>query len=155
MNWKTRQGDDAPRIFDHLPNVSPPQTLECGDIEAGFAEADLVIENTYSVPVREHAAMEPEAALAYEGEDGKVVIKTPLYHPFVQGTESIANNLAIEQGQVQIICPHMGGNFGTRGDTLHAVVAAIMTPKDQTAGPAGLQPRGIHARVPARRPPSS
>lgn len=129
VGLKDAAKDDAPRIFDHLPNVSPPQKLECGDIEAGFAQADVVVENTYSVPVREHAAMEPEAALAYEGDDGKVVIKTPLYHPFVQGTESIANNLAIEKDQVQIICPHMGGNFGTRGDTFHAVVAAILTRK--------------------------
>ena len=118
--------DGAPRIFDHADNVSPPERIVRGDVDAAFAAADVVVERSYTVPVREHAAMEPEAALAYE-DGGKVVIKTPLYHAFVQGTKSIANNLAIDEDDVRIICPHMGGNFGTRGDTLHAVVTAILT----------------------------
>ena len=100
----------------------------CGDIAAGFAQADVIIENDYRVPVREHAAMEPEAALAYEA-DGQLVIKTGLYHAFVQGTQSIANNLAMKQEQVRIVCPAMGGNFGTRGDTLIAVAAGLMAQK--------------------------
>ena len=72
--------------------------------------------------------MEPEAAVAYE-KDGKLIIHTGLYHAFVQGTESIANNLAIRQDDVRIVCPAMGGNFGTRGDTLIAVVSGLLTQK--------------------------
>lgn len=117
--------EDAPRVFDHTGNVSAPERIVKGDVDKAFAEADVIVERTYTVPVREHAAMEPEAALACE-EGGKVVIRTPLYHAFVQGTKSIANNLAIDEDDVRIICPHMGGNFGTRGDTLHAVVAALL-----------------------------
>ena len=116
---------DAPRVFDHTGNVSAPERIVKGNVDKALAEADVVVERTYTVPVREHAAMEPEAALAYE-EGGKVIIKTPLYHAFVQGTKSIANNLAVDESEVRIICPHMGGNFGTRGDTLHAVVAALL-----------------------------
>ena len=62
-------------------------------------------------------------------EDGKLVIHAGLYHAFVQGTESIANNLAMAQDDVQIVCPAMGGNFGSRGDTLHAAVAGLLTQK--------------------------
>ncbi|MGI9334491.1 MAG: molybdopterin cofactor-binding domain-containing protein, partial [Gammaproteobacteria bacterium] len=118
----------AEPLYDHTPRVSEPEEVACGDIQKGFAQADVIIENEYTVPVREHAAMEPESALAYE-ENGKVVIRTGLYHAFVQGTESIANNLALPQQDVRIICPAMGGNFGTRGDTLIAVTAAIMARK--------------------------
>ena len=96
------------------------------DVDAGFAAADIVVENTYSVPVREHAAMEPEAALAYEEGDDRIVIETPLYHPFVQGQLSIAANLDVSSERVRIVCPAMGGNFGTRGDTLAAVVVALL-----------------------------
>lgn len=112
----------ATPIHDHSPNVSDPEEVGCGDVEAAFAEADLVVENRYTIPAREHAAMEPESALAYQ-EDGKLVVRTGLYHSYVQGTESIANNLAMRQEDVRIICPAMGGNFGTRGDTLIAVAA--------------------------------
>ncbi|HLI11656.1 MAG TPA: molybdopterin cofactor-binding domain-containing protein [Alphaproteobacteria bacterium] len=119
----------APLLFDGEPNVSATKEIVFGDIEKGFSQADVIVENTYSVPVREHAAMEPEAALAYKDDDGRIVIKTPLYHPFVQGQESIAANLAVPRDRVRIICPAMGGNFGTRGDTLAAVVVALLAIK--------------------------
>lgn len=120
---------NSARLYNFADNVSPPVEIEDGDVALGFAEADLVVEKEYSVPVREHAAMEPEAALAYEDEDGKLVIKSPLYHAFVQGTESIANNLAMDKDDVRIVCPAMGGNFGTRGDTLAPVVAGLLAKK--------------------------
>jgi CO/xanthine dehydrogenase Mo-binding subunit/aerobic-type carbon monoxide dehydrogenase small subunit (CoxS/CutS family) len=119
---------DAERIFDHSPRVSDPQEVGCGDIESGFAKADVVIENEYTVPVREHAAMEPESCLAYE-EEGKLILKTGLYHAFVQGTLSISNNLSMKEDDIRISCPAMGGNFGTRGDTLIAVTAGMMAKK--------------------------
>ncbi|MDA8804214.1 molybdopterin-dependent oxidoreductase [Amylibacter sp.] len=115
-------------MYNHSPRVSPPEEVSCGNIEAGFAKADVIIQNDYTVPVREHAAMEPESALVYM--DGrKLVCITGLYHAFVQGTESIANNLAMKQEDVRIKCPAMGGNFGTRGDTLIAVACGLMTQK--------------------------
>jgi aldehyde oxidoreductase len=119
---------DAEPMYDGHPRISAPEEVGCGDIEAGFAQADIIVEHDYTVPVREHAPMEPESAVAFE-EDGQIVIRTGLYHAFVQGTESIANNLAIDQADVRIICPAMGGNFGTRGDTLIAVTSAIMARK--------------------------
>ncbi len=119
---------DAAPLYDHSPRVSAPDEVSCGDIEAGFAKADIIIQNDYKVPVREHAAMEPESALAYE-EGGKLIIKTGLYHAFVQGTQSISNNLAMQESDVRIVCPAMGGNFGTRGDTLIAVTAGLMAQK--------------------------
>jgi len=112
-------------LYDHSPRVSKVEEISCGDIDTGFASADVIVENNYTVPMREHAAMEPESALAYQ--DGtKLVIRTGLYHAFVQGTKSIANNLAMSEEDVRIICPAMGGNFGTRGDTLIAVAAGLM-----------------------------
>ena len=53
---------DAAPLYDHSPRVSEPDEVSCGDIGAGFAEADVIVENDYTVPVREHAAMEPESA---------------------------------------------------------------------------------------------
>lgn len=119
---------DATPMYDHSPRISPPEEVSCGDIDAGFAKADVIIQNDYTVPVREHAAMEPESALVYMKE-GQLVCVTGLYHAFVQGTQSIANNLAMKQEDIRITCPAMGGNFGTRGDTLIAVTCGMMTQK--------------------------
>lgn len=119
---------DAAPMYDHSPRVSAPEEVSCGDIDAGFAKADVIIQNDYKVPVREHAAMEPESALVYM-KDGQLICVTGLYHAFVQGTQSIANNLAMKQEDVRIVCPAMGGNFGTRGDTLIAVACGMMAQK--------------------------
>ena len=116
----------ATPLYNHSPRVSKVEEVSCGDIDKGFAKSDVIVENDYTVPMREHAAMEPECALAYQ-EGTKLVIRTGLYHAFVQGTKSIANNLAMKEEDIQIICPAMGGNFGTRGDTLIAVTAGLMT----------------------------
>lgn len=117
---------DAEPLYDHSPRVSEAEEVACGDIAAGFAEADVIVEHEYTVPVREHAAMEPESALAYM-EGAQLVVKTGLYNAFVQGTASIANNLGLRKEDVRIVCPAMGGNFGTRGDTLIAVVTGLLT----------------------------
>ena len=119
---------NAVPLYDHLPRISPPEEVACGNIESGFAKADVIVQNDYTVPVREHAAMEPEASLAYE-ENGKLILRTGLYHAFVQGTESISNNLNMKESDVRIACPAMGGNFGTRGDTLIAVTSGLMAQK--------------------------
>ena len=87
------------------------------------------MEDTFKTARREHAAMEPEAALAYLDESGMLVVKSPLYHPFVQGQESIANTLALDVDKVRVICPAMGGNFGKRGDAQAPTVAGLLALK--------------------------
>ena len=126
----------GPELYPGMPNVSPPTEFHDGDIARGFAEADVIVEDTYRTARREHAAMEPEAALAYVDEAGTLVVKSPLYHPFVQGQESIANTLALDFDKVRVICPAMGGNFGKRGDAQAATVAGLLALK--TARPVRL-----------------
>ena len=127
LDVEDAMADGSPSLYGSEPNVSPAGELLDGDIDKGFAEADVIVEDTFSTSRREHAAMEPEAALAYVDEDGVLVVKSPLYYPFVQGQQSIANNLALDVDRVRVICPHMGGNFGKRGDALAPTVAGLLT----------------------------
>ena len=120
---------DGPALYPPIPNVSPATEFHDGDISRGFAEADVIVEDTYRTARREHAAMEPEAALAYVDETGMLIVKSPLYHPFVQGQESIANTLALELDKVRVVCPAMGGNFGKRGDAQAPTVAGLLALK--------------------------
>lgn len=48
-----------------------------GDVEAAFAECDLVVEETYRTQAVEHAYLEPEAGLAYVDHDGVVTVHSP------------------------------------------------------------------------------
>lgn len=126
----------GPALYPPLPNLSPATEFHDGDVAAGFAEADVIVEDTFKTARREHAAMEPEAALACLDENGVLTIRSPLYHPFVQGQESIANNLALDVDRVRVICPAMGGNFGKRGDAQAPTVAGLLALK--TARPVRL-----------------
>ena len=55
----------APVLHDHAPdNITKHVPIRVGDVENGFAESDLVIEETYSTQAVEHAYLEPEAGLS-------------------------------------------------------------------------------------------
>src|SRR5262249_11999823 len=56
----------APVLHDYAPdNVTKHIPIRVGNVETGFAESDLVVEETYSTQPIEHAYLEPEAGLAY------------------------------------------------------------------------------------------
>src|SRR5260221_3821103 len=66
---------DAPVLHPSAPdNVTKHIPIRVGDVERGFAESDLVVEETYTTQAIEHAYLEPEAGLAYVDHDGIVTI---------------------------------------------------------------------------------
>jgi len=122
--------DDAPKL--HPPYSNKVKMVEAvqGDLEKGFSEADVIVENVYTSSRPEHAALEPEAGLAYLENDGQVVIRTPLHHPFV-GRDCVADWLGMPKEKVRIVCPTMGGNFGMRGDFVNAGILALLASKSK------------------------
>ena len=120
--------DDAPRLHAPLPNWVESGQVTRGDVEQGFAEADVIVEGTYVTAPREHAAMEPEAALVYIDETGRFVFHSPHHHPFTARLW-LADMLAVDPERVRVIVPAMGGNFGMRGEFLHCGVAGLLVLK--------------------------
>ena len=56
------RADGAPQLHAHAPNnICKHYPIRFGDIEAGFASADVVIEGTYTTKWQEHAFLQPEA----------------------------------------------------------------------------------------------
>ncbi len=114
----------APQIHPN-GNVEVPRRRqrEQGDIEAGFAGADQVIEATYRVPVQTHSSLEPHGAVArWEGDELTVWCST-------QGVVGVQGNLAdwfrIPKSQVRVISEHVGGGFGSKfGPGVEGLVAA-------------------------------
>ncbi|KMQ78553.1 Xanthine dehydrogenase, molybdenum binding subunit [Candidatus Burkholderia pumila] len=65
--------DHAPQLHDFAPNnICKHTKIRKGDVEAGFREADIIVEETYKTAAVEHAYLEPEAGLAYVEADGCV-----------------------------------------------------------------------------------
>jgi carbon-monoxide dehydrogenase large subunit len=98
-----------------MPNVCEHFKLRTGDVERGFREADLVLEERYTVPIIQHAAMEPHSAHAQvDPVSGRVTIWVANDAPF-RALHEMAEALGVPQEMVRLINPLQGGGFGSKG----------------------------------------
>ena len=72
---------DAPKVHEG-GNLLSNNKLRKGDVEKGFAEADVILERTYQVPFLEHAYMEPDITFAVPQPDGTMLVEGPMQAPF-------------------------------------------------------------------------
>ncbi len=94
-----------------------------GDPEAAFKKAAKVVERSYSCPFLAHNCMEPMNFYAHV-TDQKAELAGPLQAPeLIEGTLSARLGLPIEQ--IDIHLTRMGGGFGRRAYSHHAVEAAL------------------------------
>ncbi len=127
---------DAPILHPRLqetypdkPNVLKHYHITKGDPDKGFAESDLVYEQTYHVPFVEHAYMEPETSIALVEEDGTVRVFVGSQGP-TDDREQIAHVLGLDEEAVQVTHVYMGGGFGGKEDIagqIHAALGAVHT----------------------------
>ena len=109
---------------DHGSNVFCHYRIRKGDVEAGFAQADVIVEGYYQTPAQEHAYLQPEAGVGYIDDDGRITI-------YVAGQwthedqEQIAHALNIPEEHIRVIYPAIGGAFGGREDMSVQIVLAL------------------------------
>ena len=119
--------DDAPRIHEHRPgNIEKEYHHVFGSPEAGFAAADLVVEDCFYHPRVTHAALEPHGTVArYEG-GGRYVIWTSTQTPrHIQ--RGVATALDVPESSVRVVPTAVGGGFGGKSETFpHDVAAALL-----------------------------
>ena len=101
------------RVHDEtkVGNIMKEAHLEFGDVEDGFAEADLVREDTFFFEGTTHAPMEEHSCVADCGADGKVTLWTSTQTPHYVHRE-VAKVLGIPRSRLRIIVPPVGGGFG-------------------------------------------
>ncbi len=113
-------------------NVLASWKVRRGDVEAALAEADLVIEAEYRVPLVEHAYLQPEAALGYLDEEGRVSVVAAAQWPH-DDVRQIAHALGLPEERVREVVPFVGGAFGGREDISLQILVALAAWK--TRGP--------------------
>jgi CO/xanthine dehydrogenase Mo-binding subunit len=107
-----------------------------GDVNKGFAEADLVYEGRYSTPFLQHATQESRVALA-KWEFGKLTLWDATQTPFdVQ--KAVAKVLGIPMSKVHVTIDYLGGGFGDRSSPGRQSVLAAMVAK-KTGRPARIE----------------
>ena len=131
---------DAPAIHDNgleKNNVLAPVVVERGDVEKGFAEADLVLEGEYELGRPTPAYMEPNVCVTQWDGNGKLTIWSSTQTAFmVRG--ALAEVLGVPLNKVRVIVDHMGGGFGAKQDLFqHEFLSALLA--RETARPVRME----------------
>ena len=105
-------------------NVCHRFRIRHGDVAAGFADADVVVQREFRTPSAAHAPMEPHATLA-EWDGGRLTLTTGTQTPFNLRAD-VAVAFGMPEEDVRVIAPPMGGSFGAKTFVrLEALVAAL------------------------------
>ena len=119
-----------PRLSDH---VFAHFDIASGDLERGFAEADLVIEGEYRVGHQEQLYIENNAMIAVPREDGGVAVHGSLQCPYYIH-KALKRALRLTDEQARVVQAETGGGFGGKEEypsiiALHAALLARKTGK--------------------------
>ncbi len=117
---------DAPRVHEHIgdSNICTHYKIRKGDLEDGFAQADVIIECEYRTPFQEHAFLQPEAGMAYIDPEGRVTVEAGGQWTHTDQAE-ISHALGLSPEDVRVIYPAIGGAFGGREDMSVQIVLAL------------------------------
>jgi CO/xanthine dehydrogenase Mo-binding subunit len=111
-------------VFDG--NVVSRHRIRRGDVDEAFARADVVVESTYTVPGQEHAYLQPEAGLAYLDKEGRITVAVAGQWAH-EDQAQVAHALDLDETQIRVIYPAIGGAFGGREDMSVQIVLALAT----------------------------
>ncbi len=114
---------EAPKIHGNN-NVIASWKLRKGDVDRGFAQADVIVENTYRTPRQEHAHIEPESGVAWVDDMG--VINVRYAAQVIEHYRDIATVLGVPESRVRVIGTLMGGAFGGKEDVTVEVFLALL-----------------------------
>ncbi|HPP43592.1 MAG TPA: molybdopterin-dependent oxidoreductase [Caldisericia bacterium] len=116
---------DSPKVHEN-GNIHLHTKIDKGDIEKGFKEADLIIENEYRTGRQEHAYLETESGFAFYDEDEDLLtIFCGGQYPFRDQIQ-IARVLAIDPRKIRIIDEPMGGGFGGKDEITTQIHLALL-----------------------------
>ncbi len=122
---------DAVELHQHrAKNIERDVYFELGNIEAGFAAADLVREGTYNCAEVCQNQMEMHAALAdYDAERDRITVHASTQVPYYVHL-MLSQILGMDMSRIRVVKPHVGGGFGCRTEALNVeLIAALLARK--------------------------
>ena len=123
--------DGAPQLHQFAKNnITKHTKIRKGDVEEGFKQADLIVEETYQTAKIEHAYLEPEAGLAYVESDGCVTVHSPSQN-ITHHRHALAKILGRPINKVRMIMSTVGGGFGGKEDMIYQGMLALAAIKSR------------------------
>nr|MCU0256723.1 molybdopterin-dependent oxidoreductase [Vicinamibacterales bacterium] len=115
----------ATPILGESNMAGEPRLAERGDLAAGFAAADVIVEREYSTACEIHVPIELHGCVA-RWDGTRLTVWDSLQGVF-PAQATLARALGLPLARVRVIGPYMGGGFGAKLDTgKYGVVAALM-----------------------------
>src|ERR1043166_1272601 len=97
-----------------------------GDIETGFAQADIIVENTFTTAVVHHSYIEPHSCVVNAAADGSAEFWSCSKVPYGV-REQVANALQLSQEKLVFNPVYIGGDFGGKGDFMDLAVVYLLS----------------------------
>jgi len=118
---QSAMAEGAPRIHPENPryagNVNTAVEWHFGDVDQGFAEADVVVEDSFTGNRVYQCPIEPHATLArWEHHGGKLTIWSSSQTPHYL-RHTLSRVFGIPQGDIRTVAPCIGGGFGVKAET--------------------------------------
>ena len=146
LTWREAMVDNAPLLHDDMTtyfrmerfsrgddtgiksNVAGHIQHTVGDVEAGFADSDIVIEREFETQTVHQGYIEPHVSTAMWSADGRVTVWTSTQGLFNIRAQTAAI-LGIPESQVKVVPMEIGGGFGAKAIAYLDPVAAILSKK--------------------------
>ncbi len=108
------------------PNLASYTHFQEGDVEAAWAQCDVIVESTYETPAQEHMYLEPCSTLAvFDQAADQLTMWTSTQGVFIV-QRAIARLLGMPMSKVRVIAPYIGGGFGGKGGLTNQPIAAAL-----------------------------
>jgi CO/xanthine dehydrogenase Mo-binding subunit len=126
LKWS--DGDFADASEGRLPMGKPMEEWSYGDLDGGFKQAALVLDETFVVPSTGHHPMETRSAMAY-WQNGKLHLHCST-QSVVRTVDAVARWVGIKPEEVVLICEYTGGGFGSKGGgAVSMAIPALLSKK--------------------------
>jgi putative selenate reductase molybdopterin-binding subunit len=155
------KGPDS-RIVDPKRNIAGEVHGHVGDVDEGFAQADVVYEGTYITQRVQHAHLETHCAIGWLDEAQRLTIRSSSQTPFL-ARRAIAALFDLDPTKVRVFCERMGGGFGAKQEMLVEDIVALavlktgqpvkleFTREEQFTGATTRHPMQVRIKAGARR----
>ncbi|WP_030297403.1 molybdopterin-dependent oxidoreductase [Streptomyces katrae] len=118
-------GSEDPFVRDSVHNLLLEIHSHIGDVDAGFAAADVIHEGTYFSPRVQHAHLETHGSIAWL-EDGRLNVRTSSQSPSIAKVK-LAYLFALRPDQLRVFCKRVGGGFGGKQEVISEDLVALAT----------------------------
>ena len=111
-------------------NIAGRLELQRGDLAAGFAAADIVVERVFRTPTSHQGYIEPHACVARVNEDGRINIWTSTQGPFLV-RDATAAMLGLDAANIKVTPSEIGGGFGGKIPVYLEPLAVVLARQTQ------------------------